>query len=71
MSKERFIRIWTTAKVCSRTDQLDDAMALQLLQSQYGDEDGTKHFISLATGRAKCASVGPSMIEFRGEPIIP
>jgi len=64
----RYVRVFTGAE--PREQALDDGFALTLLQQQYGEETGLRFFINLAAGKSKCASVGPSMVEFRGAPIV-
>lgn len=70
MNNIRFIRVWTNGS--GQIDPLTDAYALQLLHEQYGEAEGTRCFVNLATKKAGCASGGRSsvesfMIEFRGE----
>lgn len=66
-STSQYVQVYTNG-VC-REVPLSEQMALQLLQGQYGRETGLRFFVELARGISKCASVGNSMIEFRGDPL--
>ncbi len=52
---------------------ISDAAALALCQTQYGNQDGLRHFIGVALApHQACASVaGSHMLEYRGERISP